>query len=207
MAWDHIKDTVYERLAREGRREDFDKYRKTLWESNVRQRGGVCAPLVALYAFPPLDGSRPELMDTEHYSEIAAKSDRGKYPEPPESSRQAPSVAYVPPLPPPIVREETWEKLGERIDVNASPPPILEIVQWLYENAGKHPRQIAPDDVPCFGALTHLKHLQDKNAYSKFLETFVAKAIPDRKQLEYAARFTDDNRQQFNLIDNFIESL
>lgn len=208
-AWPDISNQVYARLEQEGRKDDFDSYRATLRAAgenpNVNSNTGCF--VIAAFAFAPLDGTKPEALGLHGYNEVAANWAKGAYPAPPESA----TPVGTPIKPRPKVKPtDPWDILKGLVDPDKSAGLTPESTRWIYENYGKQPHQIKPEDVPSIGVLEHLKHITRDSAgrrYDKFLETYGVRMMPDKRTLELESRFKDDNRTQFDLLDRFMESL
>lgn len=182
---------------------------------------------VAAQAFSPVNESPHELTFTPREREAAELvrrevSDPVYQPLLPAAEvpvEQAAEPTYSAPTTPPPVetkQEESkgtdrwhkqWTALAKKVDRTRKADAYDEI-NWVLQNTLVPLMDILPVDVPSMGALAMLKWVKahDSNL-GKFMQTIYTKTIPDKKQVEFGARFKDDGRKQFQMLDQFMESL
>ncbi len=99
--------------------------------------------------------------------------------------------------------EEAWQRLAEGVDPKRTCSTFQSIL-WIFDNAGKSPTEIEPDEVPSLGTLMHLKLVQRSDAdYGEFLKNIWSKTIPSKTEVDRGGRFFDDGRTELKLLDEF----
>lgn len=175
------KNAFHSRIHAEGKFKEYSQLRDA-YESKLSKAKlpkALAWKLAALH-FPAPPGQPHEVEMTPQLAELLDKS-----------------VADI----------DIWADLISRVDAakRCSRP---ESTDWIYEHAGTHPSQIDPAEVPSRGTLRHLQHVKEHpENYGEFLKTFAIKTMPDKKQIEREARFSDDGREQLELLEEFEASL
>lgn len=191
-----IRDTlarVHKRTRNENRHEDFvadvEQIKPLLKQAGFAERQ---AWKIAVQKYPPLDGSPVEFFLNGPLKEFATEVLKMDIPEGPKQiQRRANS------------RWRAWLRLMHTIDLTRKANP-MQVVQWVFDNAGVNPKKIDPTQVPSLGALRYLQHVQASEAnYAEFLRGPWSKTIPDRRQIDWENKLVDDGRKQFALIDAF----
>lgn len=119
-----------------------------------------------------------------------------------------------------IVRQEAEEEKAElesRIDELESENPIKmvrkkvfegkpvpkhqEIVEWVFNNVSV--QDIKPSDAPCAGAWQWLADCRASSKERASLRQIWSKLLPTKQQIEQGA-FSDDGREQFDLLDRVL---
>jgi hypothetical protein len=202
-----VKSVVMSRLRKEGN--------YNLW---LRLRGalvghGVPAAVAwkaATFPFPPQDGSPLEIVADPAYAEIARNWRNGAYPKPPEFEmhsngvtinfdkfKDKPSEEFVEAAKKlkkaPEDWNQKWRDLSALVEVENA-DPVVE-VQWVVANRWTAPEDIDSETVPSKAAVAKLSWVQESSAnFGDFMRTFECKLLPDKKTVEYEARFKDDGR-------------
>jgi hypothetical protein len=197
-----LKQTAIRRIMEEGRTDQFHALIAHLKSKGVAPQ---VVTSLAIHLLPPESGSAPELPLNSTMASLV-EAHRGildNLPALPPPSQERRRREPKDKKKQPGALDRAWRRLREKIEPERSAGNILDKVWWLYENYGSLPNDVDPDKVPSRGALEHLKFLNDSPVnYSKFLDTW-AKLIPDRKQLEQTTKMTDDNREIFEIFDDF----
>jgi len=227
-----IKARLSARLHDEGRYQSYLDLREQLKREGMNPSH---AWIVALQSFPPMDGSSIEILPEGPLAALVRDlhTTNGKPPEPPPAPKfQGANGGAVltdfrsktPPKPEGDPRDgwddysekvrlapETWVNKWGELAASVKDNRVggeLEILRWLYNNAGTPPDMLTMEEVPGLGALRHLKHLQMSDVnYAEYLKTNWPKLIPDKKTLEYEARYKDDGREELTLIEEFEAAL
>jgi hypothetical protein len=214
---------VNARMMRENRWEEY-----ALWRTHLL-REGVPASVVwrlCAHILPPQDGSRPETIVPAEYDPIITKY-KGQLPPAPRRAVKRHREGYYDTqagLADGIAHDETtvkftekvkaakadwkgeWEELAAMIDPDKYAPEV-EVVRWVFNNAGKKPAQIQVVDVPSLGALRYLEHVCSSPIhYADFVKTNWSKMLPDKKALEVESRFADEGRKSTRMLDEFLDS-
>lgn len=214
---------VNQRMFKEGRWEDYCLRRMQL------QRDGVDRKVIwriCCHLLPPLDGSRPECVLPVELEPIVAKY-KDNLPEiPPQPIpghgegfiQQGAGLAglnhtetndkFVADIKRAKVDwKSEWQMLADHVDAERYAAEV-EVVRWVFNNAGKQPSQIRPVDVPSLGALRYLEHVCSSPIhYADFVKTNWSKMLPDKKTLEHESRFASEGHKTTRLLDDFLESL
>jgi hypothetical protein len=102
---------------------------------------------------------------------------------------------------------KSWEKLFRRVPASRKAGAV-DVVSWVFDNAGTPPHMLKHAEVPNRGAIRYLKYVQaDDVNYSEFVRTTWSKTIPSRNQIDWETRYNDDGRRSFGLLDAFDMSL
>lgn len=214
---------IKERMHREGTWPQYVKARAHFQAEPINCPKGI-AWQVAAYLFQSKDGSPPEIpLDGEmgvflkKYADFPLEN----LPPPAPFNANNPKVVDTRPekMPPTPVREKIaadikeskqifhsdWDSLKANVD-NTRTADMAEVALWVARSSGRPAKDISPDEVPDRMAVFFLKMLAANQANEvEFARTFLAKLIPDRRQLEHAARFQDDGREQLELLERFEE--
>lgn len=71
--------------------------------------------------------------------------------------------------------------------------PILDEIDWVKNNLSRDVSDVPPDDPPSMFSVVLLNWANEN--LSAFLDKFVTKLIPDKRQLEFSSQAKDDGRQ------------
>lgn len=90
--------------------------------------------------------------------------------------------------------------LYSRIKHKTAPPAT--VMHWVFNHAGLELSDLDVDAIPSPGALKLLQRVQTSDAaYDAFFAAYT-KLLPSRTQLDAEARFQDDGRESFRLLDD-----
>lgn len=218
-----VRVRLNQRMAAEGRWEEYCQRRVQL------KRDGVDPALawrIICNLMPPLDGSPPEARVGADLEPIVTKY-MDTLPEVPMQPELGHREGYLDiqagtaksmatPEHEKFVEEvkeakknwkTEWQNLANYVPVTRVAQE-LDVVKWVFNNAGTPPELLRADEVPSRGALKYLEHVQSSPInYSDFVRTNWSKILPDKKQMEYEARFSDDGRRVTDQLDRFLESI
>lgn len=214
-----VKAVLINRLKKEGNYGAWVRFRGALVNFGVPQN---VAWKVAAYPWPPQDGSIAEIVADPAYAEIQANWENGKYPHPPEFEKHSNGITTnfnkfkEPPSPEFEEAAEDVKKAPKRFEakykqlakqVIGRESDELTESRWAFRNYLVDVDEIDVDDIPSTGALGLLMHLQrDQGNFGDFVRTNFSKLLPDKKTVEYEARFKDDGRT-LGLVDEFERQL
>lgn len=214
---------VNSRMQKEGRWEEFSTRRIQLRRDGVPDH---VAWRVICNLMPPLDGSPPEARVTADIQPIITKY-IDNLPEIPEQPALGARQGYFDIQAGLAKKFETesnnqfvgdlkkanldwhseWQLIAQRVPIERVAMEV-DIVRWVFNNAGTPPDRLNPDDVPSLGGLKYLEHVQSSPIhYAEFVRTNWSKMLPDKKQLEYESRFADDGKRSTKLLDEFLSTL
>ncbi len=197
------------RLAREGRGEDFEAFRKRFVAVGVKPEH--CWK-VALFAYAPLNGSALEIVGDPSFEEWAKDWRSGVYKslgEPPGQYRFAfPDVEFDEAA---TVIADTVNKSEERKSNNYKQLELAvpahkkatnkEIMEWVFENVRIPVAQIDPASVPCRGATLFLEVA--KKDPNRFLDRW----FKEQSGKDGREELSDDGREQLTRIEEYEDFL
>jgi hypothetical protein len=211
------------RVATEGRWEEAAAWKATLKRDGLDDR---LIWRVVCNLMPPLDGSLPEGRLTADLEPIITKY-AGQKPELPVQPRYGKREGFydrsagkaemtTTPTYDKFAKEVMdskstwkgeWELVAQRVPPDKVSPEV-EVVRWVFNNAGTPPWDLKPEDVPSLGALKYLQHVQYSPInYADFVKTNWSKMLPDKKTLEMEARYQDDGRRFLSKLDAVLTSM
>jgi hypothetical protein len=212
---------IKERMKLEGRTTLFHSLRLHVIAPpmNVPEKGGKATRLCALL-LPPLDGSDPEVPMTGEmglFIEKYRKYPMENLPPPPLLDPKVPGlidfrVKTVPdsPLHQEMVKDmekskRAWKDEWERLRKGMAPDQLADAAEclvWALRNESQALNEIKPEEVPDPMALTVLKYMKS-GGLGEIMRIGFPKLMPDKKQMENANRFADDNREIYDMFDAF----
>lgn len=94
---------------------------------------------------------------------------------------------------------ELFKAIGDRT------APTRQIIDWVFNNAGRPVETIPADEFPSYGAVGLLEYANKD--YAAFIENIWSKTIPTKAQLERQEQLKDDGREQLTIIENMEKEL
>lgn len=207
---------IENRLKEEGRYAKYRSYRTFLYQRGVEFKD---AWRVAALLFPPQKDAPPELLKDKRYAEIIARVEKGEFPPPPELATFPNGlINYAAPVEATPEQEkfveeikkapqkfkDKYEQLAAKLDITMT-VPVLDAISWAVNRESIPIEMIKVETIPSPFALTLLRLLKtsDSNCVD-IVKQYLAKAMPDKKTLEYEARIRDD-KGPLGLLDQFDE--
>jgi hypothetical protein len=212
---------IHERMEREGRMAQFRSLRLHLIAPplNIPEKGGKATQVAALI-MRPLDGSEPEIPMTGElglFVEKYSKHPLNELPPAPLLDPKVPGlidfrVKTVPdsPLHQEMAKDmekskRAWKDDWERLRKGMAPDQLADAAEclvWALRNESQALNEIKPEEVPDPMALTVLKYMKS-GGLGEIMRIGFPKLMPDKKQMENANRFADDNREIYDMFDAF----
>lgn len=226
-----IRQKLMERLKAEGEWSRYCAFRELLVKGGEPRK---YAWMVAAYMFPPKDGSKQEIDDSDGdtrtvYAQIAANWGNGKYTDANGNPLQIPEFKKRPdgtkdfhdlePTPPEtekVIKEiraapATWDEkwLALAVQVTGKRSDEATDARWVMSTylRAADPATIDPAEVPSESALTLLYWVRTNTSnLSDFIKGIHVKLMPDKKSIEMGKGFRDDGRT-LQLLKDFEDSL
>lgn len=223
-----LKGKAKARLQREGRWKEFVKFRE-----DMRKNSGLPGWLVAICAlsrqeFAPLDGTATEFTADEYHArlerfrgtaqkqEAAAAASGGaassETVDKAVSGMRLAGAAAINKGRINQVEELKWMRLRRRVALakrkgrSRAADDEASIVRWVYNNAESHVDDIDPLDVPCVGAIKHLRRVQEStDAYDELTKTLWSKLLAKNLESGEVSGPGDDGRKQLRALDKIMQ--
>lgn len=222
-----IKNKAKARLQREGRWKDFVKFRAELGKNTGLPLWlvGICA--LARREFAPLDGSPCECTMEEYEARLARFRGTAEKQEAAASAAGTTASESVDKTVSAMrlagastinkgrinqVEELKWMRLRRRVSLakrkgrSRAADDEASIVRWVYNNAESHVDDIDPLDVPCVGAIKHLRRVQEStDAYDELTKTLWSKLLAKNLESGEVSGPGDDGRKQLRALDKIMQ--
>ena len=183
----------------------YKEYLAGVIEARVVSRN--FAWLIAAWQFKPLDRSPHELQefyesDPKLFDDAATKLAKIALPKPPPAPKPKKKTGGRPDT---RAERSDWDKLANKVGRERDASE-REVISWVFKNGRSDPRRLDADEVPSLGAVMLMEFIQESASnYRDFLQIW-AKLLPQKAAIEAEARFSDDGRKQFDLLDDFMAS-
>ncbi len=212
----NIRAELNKRLVKEGRWDDYTHLKQRLILAGCDDSGDMAAWKIAAVPFSPRNGGPGELKSDPFYEAIVANWANGKYIDPPEFAKFPSGMTNFSKLegePSAEFKEQVekirkvpgelrdrWRKVSSQVALENA--DLVKEVLWVVAHRYTEPEEIDTTTAPSKAAVAKLAAVQESTAnFMEFLRTNESKLIPDRRMIEYEARFKDIG-QDLQLLDD-----
>lgn len=222
-----LKAKAKARLQREGRWKEFVKFRTELGKDSGLPTWLTAICALSRQEFAPLDGTQPEFAAEEYNARLERFRGTAAKQEAAAGTSGAPTSATVDKAVSGMrlagaatinkgrinqVEELKWMRLRRRAALakrkgrSRAADDEASIVRWVYNNAESHVDDIDPLDVPCVGAIKHLRRVQEStDAYDELTKTLWSKLLAKNLESGEVSGPGDDGRKQLRALDKIMQ--